>query len=209
MSHFDKTQSLSSVADARSLYDDWAASYEKEMTGDTHNYVAPAVASAYVIKCLNSPSIDENIEILDAGCGTGLVGTHLYKLGAKKIDGLDLSPGMLEIARKTEVYRSLEEADLSQRLSQRDSSYDVVVCVGTLTGGHVGPEALDEFVRITKVDGFVVATVRDTYWESGGYKAKATALAEEGKARIVNDDVDDYRPGAGVKARMLVLKVLA
>ena len=55
---------------------------------------------------------------------------------------------MLERARATGAYRSLEPADLTRPLPTPADAYDAVVCVGTLTHGHVGPEALAEFVRI-------------------------------------------------------------
>ena len=78
--------------------------------------------------------------------------------GAKTIDGVDLSPGMLKIAEKAGIYRHLATADLSKKISDRgDASYDVVTCVGTLTHGHVGPvPALEEFARITRKDGVIV-----------------------------------------------------
>jgi len=55
-------------------------------------------------------------EILDAGCGTGLVGVALAERGARSIDGVDLSPGMIAKAKETGVYRRLAPADLSRPL---------------------------------------------------------------------------------------------
>jgi predicted TPR repeat methyltransferase len=203
-----RAYAASDVAETRSLYDDWATSYDKDMAKTSQDYVGPVIASTYVLKCLGSARIDENTEILDAGCGTGLVGVHLAKVGAKKLDGIDLSPGMLDVARKAGVYRSLDTADLSKPLVHKDQSYDVVVCVGTLTQNHVGPEALVEFVRVVKQGGFVVATVLDAIWESGGYVAKVESLVKDGKVKLVSAELEDYRRGAGVRARMIVFQVL-
>jgi hypothetical protein len=79
------------------------------------------------------------------------------------------------------------------------------VCVGTLTLGHVGPEALGEFLRVTRPGGTVVATVLGDAWESGGYRAEVDGLVSAGRADLVSADLSPYRAGVGVEARMLVL----
>lgn len=206
MSQISRTYATKDVNEMKAIYDDWAATYDKELADSTQDYIAPAVASAYVSKILGGGEINENIEILDAGCGTGLVGVELAKRGARKIDGIDLSPGMLKVAQPLGVYRTLEPVDLSQPVARENGSYDVVVCVGTMTQGHVGPEALDEFVRILKKGGFVVATILGSIWETEGYEARVKKLVAEGKANFVSAELEDYRRGAGVQARMLVLQ---
>lgn len=204
MSQISRTYGASSVAELKAIYDDWAATYDKELAEDAQKYVAPAIASAYVLKMLGVNRLPEDLEILDAGCGTGLVGNELAKVGAKKIDGVDLSPGMLDVARATGAYRSLEPVDLSQPLDRKNAQYDVVMCIGTMTQGHVGPGALDEFVRVLKKGGFLVATILGYIWESGGYEARVQELVSAGKATLVSADLEDYRKG--VQARMLVLR---
>lgn len=78
--------------------------------------------------------------LLDAGCGTGLVGGELVQRGFSALDGVDLSHGMLNIARSKGIYRQLEIADITRPLPFDPGSYGAVVCVGTFTAGHVGPE---------------------------------------------------------------------
>ncbi|ROT37050.1 methyltransferase domain-containing protein [Sodiomyces alkalinus F11] len=206
MSQISRTYGASSVAELKAIYDDWATSYDKELAEDGQKYVAPAIASAYVLNTLGVNRVSDDIEILDAGCGTGLVGIELAKVGAKKIDGVDLSPGMLDVARATGAYRTLETVDLSQALPRREASYDVVMCVGTMTQGHVGPNALDEFIRVLKKGGFLVATILGYIWETDGYKARVQELVGAGKATFISADLEDYRRGANVQARMLVLQ---
>ncbi|MDL5154329.1 class I SAM-dependent DNA methyltransferase [Actinomycetospora termitidis] len=187
---------------ARELYDEWAASYDDELSGDTQGYVAPVLAAQTVARAGGVEG-----EILDAGCGTGLVGVELAALGATTIDGVDLSPGMLDKAKATGAYRRLAPADLSRALPAPADSYDVVVCVGTLTHGHVGPGAFGEFVRLTRPGGTIVATVLDDIWDSGGYRAEVDRLAQMAMVEIVSTDLVDYRRGADVSARMVVLRV--
>ena len=48
--------------------------------------------------------------------------------------------------------------------------FDAVICAGTFTCGHVGPEALREMVRITKKGGYICFTVRKQEWEAAPYE---------------------------------------
>merc|ERR1712000_626768 len=145
MSQLSRVYGATNVNETKALYDEWAASYDKEMAKEDQDYVGPVLAAAHVLKHLGTPSIQADIEILDAGCGTGLAGIALAQLGAQKVDA----------------------ADLSTQLVHKDNTYDAICCVGTLTQGHVGPVALDEFVRITKPNGFVVSTILGSIYESG------------------------------------------
>lgn len=198
---------LSDVAETRALYDEWAKTYDEEMAHESQDYIGPSVASACVLRLLGPDNIAK-ASILDAGCGTGQVGRHLAKAGAEHIDGVDLSPGMLDVARQTGVYRSLEAVDLSKPIARNDQSYKVVACVGTLTQGHVGPEPLSELVRITERFGYIVVTVLASIWESGGYAAKVAQLAGQGKIKSLSTELTDYRRGAGVQARLVILQAL-
>ncbi|WP_328302684.1 class I SAM-dependent DNA methyltransferase [Actinomycetospora sp. NBC_00405] len=198
--YLERAYGLRGPDDAREFYDEWAAEYDADLADDTQGYVAPELAAETLVRVAGT-----GVTVLDAGCGTGLVGAALAQRGIDVIDGVDVSPGMLERARATGAYRSLEPADLTRPLPTPADAYDAVVCVGTLTHGHVGPEALAEFVRLTRPGGSVVATVLDDVWESGGYRAETDRLVDAGVAELVSADVTPYRSGVGVEARMLVL----
>jgi predicted TPR repeat methyltransferase len=200
--HLERAYSLSGPDDARALYDDWAATYDADLAGDTQGYVAPTVTADAVVAAAGTGG-----EMLDAGCGTGLVGVALSERGVGTIDGLDLSPGMLERARATGAYRELREADLTAALELPDDRYDVVVCVGTLTHAHVGPSAIGEFTRVVRPGGYLVATVLDDVWETGGYRAEVDRLAAADVFEAVSIEIAPYRSGQQVDCRLLVLRV--
>jgi predicted TPR repeat methyltransferase len=95
------------TAAVRHIYDQWAATYDEEDVAALMGYPAPARVADRVAE-LVGPETD----ILDAGCGTGLLGAALAPYGFRSIDGLDLSPGMLRVARRRRVYHDLGPADL-------------------------------------------------------------------------------------------------
>lgn len=198
--YFERLFNAKDSKELTAVYDEWATKYNKDL--QEQEYVAPTLAAQAVQTYGRIDGV-----IFDAGCGTGLSGIALAQAGAKAIDGVDLSQGMLDIARETGVYRNLEVADLSTRLTQKDNAYEVITCVGTLTHGHVGPDpALSEFVRIVQKGGIVVATVLDDVWSTEGYKQEVDRLKEEGKVEVLSVEKSQYRAKAAVQARMVVLK---
>ena len=58
----------------------------------------------------------ERLSILDLGCGTGLAGAAFRPLAAR-LDGIDLSPAMIEKARARGIYDHLAVADLETALA--------------------------------------------------------------------------------------------
>jgi predicted TPR repeat methyltransferase len=196
----DRVYAMKGPDEAEQVYDEWAERYDDDTVAGL-GYVGPAVAAAKLAE-LARPEL-----VLDAGCGTGLVGMELAKRIDVTLDGVDLSPGMLDRARARGIYRNLTRADLTQPLDVADDTYDAVICVGTLTEGHVGPEALVELVRVVRSGGHVVAPVLDRVWESGGYRAQVDELAASGVVALREADAHPYLEAEGAACRLCVLDV--
>ena len=183
-------------------YKDWAATYDSHMV--EIGYVAPGLVAETAAQ---QGKITGESMILDAGCGSGIVGVELARRGAQTIDGIDLSEEMLNVAEKTGVYRILEAANLMNEVIYDDDTYDTIVCVGTLTTGHVGPRpALAEFARITKPGGTIVATILPQLWKASGFDAEVERLEKSGKVQVISNDINPYRRGQD--AHFLILRVV-
>ena len=74
---------------------------------DDLSYTGPAIGAAKLNEKLKELGHNNNVSIVDLGCGTGLVGEQLYNLGYKNIDGMDLSENMLKDAEEKGIYRYL------------------------------------------------------------------------------------------------------
>jgi predicted TPR repeat methyltransferase len=85
------------------------------------------------------PHLAPDAQGIDFGCGSGVLGLALRDAGLRApLDGLDLSPVMLDLARVTGCYRQLERANLllphdCPRLAQ---PYDFAITMG-LMGDYV------------------------------------------------------------------------
>jgi predicted TPR repeat methyltransferase len=90
-------------------------------------YRAPRLVAE---RFLRLPPAAAKPEILDAGCGTGLLGA-LVRDAASRLAGIDLSRPMLEQARAKHLYDELFQEDLVAFMSLRTRSYDVVLSAAT------------------------------------------------------------------------------
>jgi len=199
---FDAAYNLKGPDDAKRFYGAWAQDYDTEMVGD-HGYTGPA----RLAELFSQTVADRDCWVLDVGCGTGLVGEHLARLGFRNIDGLDLVPEMLEVASSKKVYTRLIQADLLVGAALNPNRYDAALSAGTFTHAHVGPDGLDEVVRLVKPGGLAMIMVNAEAFVGDGYQAKLDALEEHG--RIVQLGWSEHvvvETGA-VKGRLLTLEI--
>ena len=159
-----ETLHAANLDDLEGIYKNWASDYESDVI-NLAGYVGHLITSDLLLNYLRNTEST----VLDAGCGTGLVGEILYKNNFRNIDGVDFSQEMLNIAHQKNIYQSLKLVDLTKKLDYENNSFDAVICAGTFTCGHVGPEALREMVRITKQGGYICFTVRKQEWEASPY----------------------------------------
>lgn len=147
----DHAYTISTPDEARTLYGNWAATYDDAFRGDW-GYVAAREIAKIMVE-LN----DGDTPVLDIGAGTGALAEHLGDLPR---DALDITPEMLAVAKGKGLYRNYIEADLTQTLPLEDDSYGAVISCGTFTHGHVGPECLTELLRVTRPGSlFVCGTI--------------------------------------------------
>ena len=113
------------------LYDGYAARYDTHLVGGLE-YITPTLVAGEIRNHFRPSRLD----LLDLGCGTGLVGKALGPIDGQLV-GVDLSSKMIEQAALTAVYTCLAHEDLIQFLQRTSSaSFDAVTCCEVLV--HVG-----------------------------------------------------------------------
>ena len=183
-------------------YQDWADNnkYNKDMVD--WNYTAPQE----VVSILKKYAFNKNFRILDAGCGTGLVGIELKKYGYANVEGVDFSQSMLNLVPQG-IYKKIEKIDLNKPLKFKDNMYDVLMCVGTFTYGHVKPKALDEFIRITKNRGLICFTINEGIYEEYGFDKKIKELSDGKSWNIKEFFKSDYITTKDVEAWLCLAEI--
>jgi predicted TPR repeat methyltransferase len=109
-----------------SVYDQHSEDYDQHMVG-TLKYRIPEFLFDTIMRFIPS----RNLDILDLGCGTGLLGARVHPL-ARTLTGVDISSKMLEIARQREIYDDLVCGELIEVLQTQTQEFDLTVAADVL-----------------------------------------------------------------------------
>lgn len=194
MTHPDSTEPVDELLAAayaldgpeanRALYARWAHTYETGFIAESRYIYHEQVASVFADRWGTQLTPDD--VVVDVGCGTGLAGATLRRLVPVAVDGLDISPEMLEQASYKRhsgdaVYRRLLPADLTLTIDIDDHTYAGAISVGTFTHGHVGPASLDEVLRIVRPGGHLAIGINAAHFATAGFGPAFEALATVGR----------------------------
>jgi predicted TPR repeat methyltransferase len=122
-----KQMSRSDPGYVRHLFDQFSADYDSRML-EQLAYAAPRILAELADLVMAGR---DHLHILDLGCGTGLAGM-MFKPRAQRLDGIDLSPAMIEKARARQIYDGLDVADLETALAASGPAYDLMLAADTL-----------------------------------------------------------------------------
>jgi len=161
---------------ARRYYDAFAPTYERHRDGKGRYH-----------DLLDELEVDlvarhaRGGELLEVGCGTGLLLRRFSRLARRAI-GVDLSPGMLAVARQRGL--TVVEGSVSQ-LPFEAASFDVVVAFKTLPHVPDLRRALSEMARVVRPGGVLVVGL---YNPRSLRRAVRALLPRRRVARYENDE---------------------
>jgi SAM-dependent methyltransferase len=168
-------------------------------------YLLRAVSTGYIGRFISPDS-----RTLDAGAGTGLIGSYLHIMGFRDLTAIDLSEQMLEHARARGCYREVRRMILGEQLDFETGSFDAACAVGVFTEGHAPPEAFYEIVRVLRSGGRFVFSIRNDVYRTRGYREAQDALEASGAwIRIAASPVFQPYPDSKpeVQSRVFVYEV--
>ena len=184
------------------VYQKWASLYDKDNDDELGT-----VSQPNSVQIFERYVKDKTTYIIDVGCGTGLVGLQLNKLGYKNLDGVDISQKMIDIAIDR-GYGSLLLGNLNETLPVESNKYEAALCVGVFTHGHVGPNRLKELARIVKPGGVVCFTVNEDVYASFGFDDAIKSLELTGIWKVLELCKKDYMTKKNVKGLYCIAEVI-
>jgi SAM-dependent methyltransferase len=173
------------TVDVRSGYGEWVATYEQTVED---------AMDIHLLEGLREVPWQSVQRAADLGCGTGRTGAWLRERGIASIDGVDLTPEMLDRARARQVYERLIEADVSST-GLDPGAYDLVTTC--LVDEHLADlrPLYVEARRLARPDGvyilvgfhphFLMASGMPTHYDS----ASGEAVAIETYVHLLSDHV--------------------
>ncbi len=111
----------------RNIFEGFADSFDQILEG--LQYRAPSLVGQAAADLLGAPGA--RMDILDAGCGTGLCGEHV-KPFARRLVGVDLSLEMLKRAGGRRLYDELIMGELTAFVGAVPAAWDLIVSADTL-----------------------------------------------------------------------------
>jgi SAM-dependent methyltransferase len=146
------------IVSVREGYGEWVRTYEQTVQDEM---------DLHLLNRLQTVDWSAPRLVLDLACGTGRIGAWLKGQSAAVIDGVDLTPEMLEVARRKSVYRTLHLADVSCTGLPAET-YDL--CIQSLADEHLVDlrPLYQEVTRVTKPGGsFVIVGFHPQFLMAG------------------------------------------
>jgi SAM-dependent methyltransferase len=138
---------------------------------------------------LEAATTGPGTRLLDVGCGSGLTLLLAQQRGAQP-SGLDISPGLLKIARERLPAADLREGDMGH-LPFHDAAFDAVTGVNAFQFAGDPRQALREAARVTRPGGRVVASLF-----AAPERSQGTVVHEAMNALIPPEQAADHAPYA-------------
>ncbi len=107
----------------KKVYNKHAKSYHKKIKSKDniwHKYIEKPAMVSLIKKDIKLK------KVLDLGCGSGPFVKKLYCLGAKKVKGIDLSEGLIEIAKKENPKADFVVGD-AKKTRYKNKEFDLIV----------------------------------------------------------------------------------
>ena len=180
-----KVSGKNAKVDSKLLYDEWANDYDNDLINE-YGYIAPKLT----VDKFKALVLKKNLKIIDVGCGTGLVGQALYENGYKNIDGYDISPEMLKIAKQSKFYKELKQIDLNDKPTNLSETYDVLICVGSFGYGALEPIAIRHLIGLVKSGGLLFIFMNAEPFKSQNYQNHISKLEIQSLWSV--NSIDDY-----------------
>jgi SAM-dependent methyltransferase len=138
---------------------------------------------------LDAARVGPGTSVLDVGCGAGLALVLAAERGAL-VSGLDVSPGLLGVARERLPDADLRDGDM-ESLPFADAAFDAVVGVNAFQFAGDPRLALREAARVTRRGGRVIASLF-----AAPERSRGTAAHEAMSALIPPGQSGDHAPYA-------------
>jgi predicted TPR repeat methyltransferase len=135
-------------------FDRFAATFDQNLAN--LGYRAPQLVTAALVDGMGARAALDSV--LDAGCGTGLCGV-LLRPHARRLVGVDLSPGMIEGARAKGHYDELAVGELVTFMRGYKCAFDAVVCADTFVYFGALEDAFAAAAQCLKRPGRLVMTL--------------------------------------------------
>lgn len=186
--------------ETRTLYDAWSGTYEAEVR--ENGYVTPGRCADALTRHID----DRTVPILDFGCGTGLSGLAFKLAGFEVIDGVDISPEMIEVARRKRLYRNLSVLPAEVPANIEQGKYAAIAAVGVIGAGAAPASTFDVLMAGLAPGGKLVLSLNDHALQDKANEGRICEWMDCGAARLLLREHGPHLPGLGMQSTVYVIE---
>jgi predicted TPR repeat methyltransferase len=183
------------------LFDRFAGDYDATL--HKVSYRGPQLVEAATVAACGPATAD--LDVLDAGCGTGLCGP-LLALHARRLTGVDLSPEMIAKARQRRAYDELVEAELTAFMAEHPGAFDLIVAADTLNYFGVLQDVFAAAHAALRPGGQLIFTAEA--WSPEDASASGHRLNPHGRYSHTSDYLSETLQAAGFDAPTIETEVI-
>lgn len=198
--HLNHSYQLDSVDATQAYYSDWAKTYDNEILAN--GYASPQRCADALAKFADS----KDLHILDIGCGTGLSGKVLTNTDFTNIDGCDINPEMLEIAKTRDVYQHLWLSEIENPFPFETGKYAAITAIGVIGAGAAPLSVFHQTISKLASGGLFVFSFNDHTLEDPRYEAAMNTEIKNHQFELLFKEYGDHLPGRDVKSNVYVLR---
>ena len=190
---------LDNQAATDAYYTAWAATYDEELT--RNGYRSPE-------RCAEALTgfVDTATPVLDVGCGTGISGLALAKVGYSDISGQDVNAEMLEHARALMLYRALWVADPEDPFPFDVGTYGAIAAIGVIGVGAAPASLLGQSLAALSPGGHLVFSYNDHALGTREYRDALDDAVTGDLAERVFEERGPHIEGLGTFSTVYVLR---
>lgn len=183
------------------IYAEWSATYDADLIAA--GYESPRRVAEAIRQFCNPYTT-----ILDFGCGTGLSGLALQAVGFKHIDGVEISPEMLALAKLRKVYNSVWQSALGEITHVKRGQYQIIVAAGVISLGAAPPETLSLIIDHLDKGGMAGFSFNDPTVAEGSYDAILNSEILEKRVKVIFRENGTHLSEINMRSDIIVLKRL-
>jgi len=200
--HLNHSYQLDSIDDTQDFYSDWAKTYDAEIIDN--GYASPQRCADALAKYCDNKSI----KLLDIGCGTGLSGKILTETGFTQIDGCDINPEMLAIAKSRGVYQNTWLSKVDKPFPFETGKYDAISAIGVIGAGAAPLSLFHDTLEILNQGCLFVFSFNDHTLEDLSYENAVKSGIKNKQFELLFKKYGDHLPGRNIKSNVYVLRKL-
>lgn len=138
---------------------------KKEWKSNTDFSPSSQTRYEIILDLLNKYAINQNLKILDCGCGVGNLLIKLKKNGYNNLFGSDFSKESVKLSKKN-LNRNIFKGDLTKISDFEKNTFDIIICSEVLE--HIEDDllAINNLYKLLNKNGLLIITVpfNSKYW---------------------------------------------